>query len=94
MKYVQSTVELYVKQNTVIEGYAYFSEGPGKIDNELRDFISVFCKEFKGKLKDCWEKYINVKSINGLPMHAERAHYGVCRKKCCLFLGLFQKITL
>ena len=25
---------------------------------------------------DCWEK-----SINRLPMHAEHAHYGVCRKK-------------
>ena len=30
----------------------------------------------------CWEKYIKGKSINGLSMHAERAHYGVCRKKC------------
>ena len=30
----------------------------------------------------CWEKSIKGKSINGLPMHGERAHYGVCRKKC------------
>ena len=30
----------------------------------------------------CWEKYINGKSINGLLMHAERAHYGTFRKKC------------
>ena len=30
----------------------------------------------------CWEKYIKGKYINGLPMHADRAHYGVCRKKC------------
>ena len=30
----------------------------------------------------CWEKSIKGKSINGQPMHAERAHYGVCRKKC------------
>ena len=29
-----------------------------------------------------WEKYIKGKSINGLPMHAERAHYGVCWKNC------------
>ena len=29
-----------------------------------------------------WEKYIKGKSINGPPMHAERAHYGVFRKKC------------
>ena len=31
---------------------------------------------------DFWEKSIKGKSINGLPMHAERAQYGVCRKKC------------
>ena len=30
----------------------------------------------------CWEKSVKGKSINGLPMHAERAHYGVFRKKC------------
>ena len=30
----------------------------------------------------CWDKSIKGNSINGLPMHAERAHYGVCRKKC------------
>ena len=30
----------------------------------------------------CWEKSIKGKSINRLPMQAERAHYGVCRKKC------------
>ena len=29
-----------------------------------------------------WEKSIKGNYINGLPMHAERAHYGVCRKKC------------
>ena len=29
-----------------------------------------------------WEKYITGKSINGLPMHAKRAHFGVFRKKC------------
>ena len=29
-----------------------------------------------------WEKSIKEKSINILPMHTERAHYGVCRKKC------------
>ena len=30
----------------------------------------------------CWEKSIKGKSINGLTMHADRAHYGVCRKNC------------
>ena len=30
----------------------------------------------------CWEKSINGRSINGLLMHAERVHYGVCRRKC------------
>ena len=30
----------------------------------------------------CWEKSIKGKSINRLPIHAERARYGVCRKKC------------
>ena len=30
----------------------------------------------------CWDKYIKGKFINGLPMYVERAHYGVCRKKC------------
>ena len=30
----------------------------------------------------CWDKSINGKSINGPPMHAERAHYVTCRKKC------------
>ena len=30
----------------------------------------------------CWENSINGKSINRLLMHAERAHYGMCRKKC------------
>ena len=28
----------------------------------------------------CWEKFIKGKSINGLPMHAKSAHYGVCWK--------------
>ena len=32
-----------------------------------------------------WEKYIKGKSINGLPMHAEHAYYGLCRKKCFIF---------
>ena len=32
--------------------------------------------------KMCWEKSNKGKSINGLLMHAERARYGVCRKKC------------
>ena len=31
--------------------------------------------------EDCWVKSIKVKSINGLPMHAKRMHYGVCQKK-------------
>ena len=30
----------------------------------------------------CWEKSINVNSINGLLMHAKRAHYSTFRKKC------------
>ena len=30
----------------------------------------------------CWEKSIKGKYINGLRMHAERAHYGLCWKKC------------
>ena len=34
--------------------------------------------------RKCWEKYIKGKYIYGLPMHAERAHYVVCRKKCVL----------
>ena len=32
--------------------------------------------------QECWEKSIKGKSINGPPMHAERAHFGVCWKKC------------
>ena len=31
---------------------------------------------------DCWEKSINRKSIDGLLMHAERAHYGTFQKRC------------
>ena len=30
----------------------------------------------------CWEKSINENSINGITMHAKRAHYGTFRKKC------------
>ena len=31
-----------------------------------------------------WEKSINGNSINKLQIHAKRAQYGTCRKKCCI----------
>ena len=42
----------------------------------------------------CWEKSIKGKSINGLPMHAERAHYGVCRKKCLYRTYVFRTLKV
>ena len=38
----------------------------------------------------CWEKSINGKSINGLVMHTERAHYGTFRKKCLYRTWVFR----
>ena len=50
---------------------------------ELQDNTLSFIKVGKLNMAHmCWEKSIEEKSINGLLMHAERAHYGVCRKKC------------
>ena len=43
----------------------------------------------------CWEKSIKGKSINGLLMHAVRAHYGVCQKKCyILYVRIFHVNSL
>ena len=40
-----------------------------------------------------WEKSIKGESINGLTMHAERAPYGVCRKKNFISYGHISQVN-
>ena len=53
-------------------------------DSWCPQLAHLTCKNINDckKTYSCWEKSINGKYINGLPMHAERAHYDMCRKKC------------
>ena len=56
-----TTVGWYV-QKSVIQWTTYFIQVIEKIENEPGDFISWVCKNFRGKLADCFFKII-VKEI-------------------------------
>ena len=50
---------------------------PNCLENSLKN--NTLASRCLGIFRD---NYINKKSINWLPMHAKRAHYGTCRKNC------------
>ena len=48
---------------------------------EFQIFYWIWCLFIAFCRTKCWYKFIKGKYINILPMHADRAHYGVCQKK-------------
>ena len=41
----------------------------------------------------CWEEFINRKSINGLLMHDQHAHYGMYQKNCFILYVRIQHVN-
>ena len=72
--HVMVRVVLRVPDGHVLEQYAICYED---IIRPGTDLSSIPMHDTR-----CWEKSINIKSINGLLLNAKRAYYGTSRKNC------------